>query len=84
MGRKDWMYRNYIHFRRRFPKDFDYCPITYILPADYGRFTCDQSEERDFKQLWIVKPCNMACGKGIKVVDKNSQVKNKNNTIISR
>jgi tubulin polyglutamylase TTLL4 len=26
----------------------------------------------------------MACGKGIKVIDKHSNVKNKNNTIVSR
>jgi len=41
-------------------------------------------EEKNSKQLWIVKPSNSACGRGIKIIGKKSNLKNKNNIIISR
>jgi len=41
-------------------------------------------EEKDPKQLFIVKPSNQACGRGIKVINRKTKLKNKNNTIISK
>jgi len=41
-------------------------------------------EEKDPKQLFIVKPSNQACGRGIKVINKKTKIKNKNNTVISK
>ena len=35
IGRKDWMWKNVVRLRRAFPKDFDFCPRTYILPEDF-------------------------------------------------
>lgn len=84
LGRKDYLYRNFAIFRRKSPRDFDYCPQTYLLPGDYSRFRLDQAEELNSKQLWILKPSNSSCGRGIKVVGNKNIVKNRNNAIISK
>lgn len=84
LGRKDMMYRNFNNMKRRLGAGFDYCPMTYILPQDYTRFKLDQKEEPNPKQLWIVKPTNEACGRGIKVIQGKQYVKNKENHLISR
>jgi len=55
-----------------------------LLPYEFDRFKSDQAEERNPNQLWILKPFNMACGKGIKVIGKKSIIKNKQNTLISQ
>jgi len=84
LGRKDMMWRNYLAIKRRCNNEgFDYCPMSYIFPADYNRFKIDQLEEKDPKQLWIVKPTNQACGRGIRIITKKHNLKNKQNLIVS-
>jgi len=58
--------------------------MTYILPQDYNRFKLDQKEEPNPKQIWIIKPTNEACGRGIKIVSGRAYVKNKEQSIVSR
>lgn len=85
LGRKDMMWKNYLQLKRRFPTDntFSQCPMSYIFPQDYNRFKIDQLEEKDPKQMQIVKPSNQACGRGIKIITKKHNLKNKQNLIVS-
>lgn len=51
--------------------EFDFFPMTYILPHDYGLFV---EEYKRTGGIWIMKPCAKAQGRGIFLIDKLSQV----------
>jgi tubulin polyglutamylase TTLL4 len=40
-------------------------------------------ETAEKNKLWIMKPTNQACGRGIKMVTKDSTVKNKKDILVS-
>lgn len=74
-GRKDNLWRNVSRLRRRFGRDYEICPPTYIFPEDYKRFEAER--EDDPKAYWIRKPVASSCGRGIKVVSASHPVKKK-------
>lgn len=82
IGRKDLMYKNFIRMRRQF-EDYNFCPRTYLFPDDYRKF-CSDREAEGFRHMYILKPAAMSCGKGIKVISKNQDVKKKNGHIVSQ
>ena len=53
--------------RKKFENDFDYMPISYILPEEGVRFRKHLTKEGGF---WIIKPPNLSSGEGIRVVSK--------------
>jgi|TARA_B110000285_G_C15086954_1_gene596767 hypothetical protein len=55
--------------------------MTYILPQAYKRWK-QEREMNKYKDLFIMKPTNMNCGKGIRVIGKKDKVKNKKNYIL--
>uniref|UniRef100_A0A7S4W7Q2 Tubulin--tyrosine ligase-like protein 5 n=1 Tax=Alexandrium monilatum TaxID=311494 RepID=A0A7S4W7Q2_9DINO len=63
LTRKDSMYMHLSHMAKNFGNEaFDFLPETYVLPEDMKAFM----EEYERKGgLWIVKPTNSACGRGI-------------------
>ena len=75
IGRKDNLWRNVSRLRRRFGRDYEICPNTYILPEDFKRFEAER--EDDAKAYWIRKPVASSCGRGIKVVSSSQPIKNK-------
>lgn len=56
----------------------DFLPVTYTLPADYSLFV--EEFRRNPNVMWIMKPCSLAQGKGIFIVNKLSQTKRWANT----
>ncbi len=56
------MARHLMDLRRIFPKEFDFFPITWLLPADFNEFTKEIYQE---KEVFIVKPQASSQGKGI-------------------
>lgn len=76
LGSKSNLWRNVQRQRRKQGKDFDICPTTYILPEDYKRWNNDR-EMNNFKDLYIMKPTASSCGRGIRVIGKQDQIKNK-------
>jgi len=83
IGRKDWMWKNVVRLRRCFPKDFDFCPRTYILPEDFRQLQTDR-EVDNFKHMYIMKPAALSCGKGIKVISQKQEVKKKPGYVVSQ
>lgn len=69
--------------QRLFGDQFKICPSTYILPGDYKRFKLDR-ELGHKNSLYILKPCNAACGRGIKVIGQKTKVNNKKGYIASK
>ena len=49
-------------------------PQTYILPEDYKKFKMDRENEAKKVSLYILKPANNACGRGIRVIHKSQKV----------
>lgn len=51
----------------------DYCPVTYLLPADYTLFV--EEFRRNPNSMWIMKPTSRSQGKGIFIINKLAQIK---------
>ena len=82
LGRKDYMWKNLNKQRRSNPEAYNFVPNTYLFPADYDRFEMAR-EGADKSKLWIMKPTNQACGRGIKMVTKDTEVRNKKDMLVS-
>ena len=75
--RKDLMIKNIKRKKRQLErekryeeaKNYDFCPTTYTLPADYAlfveEFKTTQSKAGGGSQMWIMKPTGKAQGRGI-------------------
>lgn len=66
LGRKDLMWRNIRQMQRRWPKLFDITPMSYVLPGSAGPWGA--AREQRPEALWIWKPVNSSCGRGIRVL----------------
>lgn len=82
LGRKDYMWKNLNKQRRAFPDAYNFVPMTYIFPFDFDRFEMIR-ENADKNQLWIMKPTNSACGRGIKMISKESKIKSRKDILVS-
>ena len=82
LGRKDYMWKCLNKLRRAHPDAYNFVPTTYLFPSDYERFEMAR-ENADKHRLWILKPTNQACGRGIKVVTRDSDVRNKKDMLAS-
>ena len=67
-GRKDNLCRNINRLKRIHGKEYGICPSTYVLPEDLQKFLND----RDTKEVWIMKPSASSCGRGIYLLGPNS------------
>lgn len=69
---KHYFFQNFLMMRGRFGYDeFSYMPDTFLLPDDRESLKMAMRDEKDF---WIVKPPNLSCGEGIKVINKYDNV----------
>lgn len=76
LGRKDAMWKNIHDLEKQFPDDYNFCPHTYVFPQDAEAFEESRNDpnydpETDIK-LWIFKPSASSCGKGIRIVSRDS------------
>ena len=61
---------------REFGDEYRLVPKTWILPEDYRRFQKER-EDTEAPKLWILKPANSSCGRGIKILTKGSSIPKK-------
>jgi len=54
------------------------------MPRDKEAFIFEQKRKENNNQLWIIKPCNRACGIGIKIVGSNFNIYDNVNAVISK
>lgn len=88
LTRKDLMVKNIRRYRRDLEREgnplaerdadgtynhLDFIPTTYVLPGDYNLFA--EQFKRTPNATWIVKPTSKACGVGIFLVNRLSQLK---------
>ena len=81
LGRKDNLWKNINAMRRKFKKDFEFCPKTYVLPEDYDVLGVQMEKSA---KLWIIKPAASSCGRGIKVIKNFSEVPKKNKYVVCK
>ena len=75
LGRKDLMYRNIANMIREFGnKEYGIVPKTWILPADLRLFQAEREASEGLHKYWIIKPANSSCGRGIKILNRNSNL----------
>lgn len=82
LGRKDNMYRHVLKMKQRFGEQYDFIPKTYLLSNEFKRFNLIR-QNSDNKALWIMKPVNSACGRGVKVIDKKTKLEFKKDYLVS-
>ena len=58
---------------RNFGDEYKIVPKTWILPDDYRKFLKER-EDTEKAKLWILKPANSSCGRGIRIITKNSTI----------
>ena len=46
LGRKDNMYRHYRYYNKLFPNDYNYTPLTFILPFDGDKFEVEYNKSK--------------------------------------
>ena len=57
---------------KNFGEEYRIVPKTYIIPEDFRRFQVDR-EDAEKHKLWIAKPANSSCGRGIKILTKKTK-----------
>lgn len=82
LGRKDNLYRHIFRMKQRFEEHFDFIPKTYLLSSEYQRFLMIKKTS-DRKALWIMKPVNSSCGRGVKVISQKSKIPFKKDFLVS-
>jgi hypothetical protein len=65
------------------PQEFGITPMSYILPEDYEEFEANRAHIEKKNQLYILKPVAASCGRGIKIVDSQQRVNNKEGILAS-
>lgn len=74
IGRKDAMWRNINRMYEMFPEEYDFCPRTYVFPNDADDYEAARAKTKDNDSLWIFKPSASSCGKGIKIMTKDTPI----------
>lgn len=74
LGRKDNMYRHFSKFKLKFPQDYNYVPVTFILPFDAKDFQIYAKSDK--KAIWIIKPVASSRGRGIRLLQDISEFSN--------
>ena len=82
LGRKDLLWKNMNRLRTKHPGDFAIAPMSYLLSDDYEAFQKEREREPDC--LWILKPVAASCGRGIKIIDKNTSIRKKEGILASK
>ena len=76
LGRKDNLFKNFADMKKKFGKnEFNFMPLTFMLPADKKKIKRYMDKHPD--QFWIVKPPNLFCGMGIRVINKFHEIPDK-------
>ena len=59
--------------KQKFPKEFDFIPVSFILPKDHGMLV-KEMEINQNKKTYICKPVASSQGKGIFVTNDINEV----------
>lgn len=79
LGRKDNLYRNFKVFETLFPEDFNFMPLTFILPEDSANKDYVSIIKKDnIKQhKFLIKPVASSRGRGIRMLTNQETIPRK-------
>ncbi|RLN93724.1 hypothetical protein BBJ28_00009847 [Nothophytophthora sp. Chile5] len=73
LGRKDRLCAHLLRMRKRHPAAYaDIIPETYLTANDYDKQQFLTRFHAEPQTVWILKPPNLSCGRGIKLVTASS------------
>jgi tubulin polyglutamylase TTLL4 len=75
LGRKDLLARHMMRMQRRWGAEYEIQPVSFVLPDEQSSFV--SAKEAMSKAVWIYKPANSSCGRGIRLLTKDSKVPKK-------
>jgi len=70
LGRKDLLWKNVYRMKRQFPQHFNIMPVGFVMPDDFQAWMA--AREQTPGALWIYKPANLSCGRGIKLISSSN------------
>lgn len=84
ISRKDNLARNLTRMQRVAPKAYNFCPRSWILPAELSSVKkhYDMCRRRNKTPTYIFKPPNMCQGKGILLVQNTSELPDDGSTVL--
>lgn len=65
IARKSRLAKNIERIRKKFPKEYDFCPRTWILPLEFSDFRQQFNQNGDSSKTFIVKPDAGCQGRGV-------------------
>jgi hypothetical protein len=72
MTRKDRLWTHVNRMQKRYGEEFGFMPQSFVLPKEFPVFRRVYEAERD--TIWIVKPSNSCCGRGIFLLEDLEQL----------
>lgn len=82
LGRKDLLW-NWLKAKIKKFSEYDFVPKSWVIPADYKEFM-QEKEKNDDEALWIIKPVDSSCGKGIYITTNDRFISKKGGFIVSK
>lgn len=73
LGRKDCLWRNIDRMQRKFGREYEIIPKTFIFPRDFEAFESARRANPDV--YWICKPVASSCGRGVRVLCGSERVR---------
>ena len=83
LGRKDMFWENVFRMKLKYPRQFDITPHSWILPKQYAEYEKMRKQTMSETKYFILKPTASSCGKGIRVIQGNQKLQNREETIVS-
>lgn len=75
LGRKDLLWRHVSRMHRKYGLEYELMPQTFVLPDEQNSWVA--SREAAPKAVWIFKPTCSSCGRGIRLLTKDSKLPKK-------
>ena len=73
---KDGLTQFFQKFKKKFPKDYDYLPESFIYPSQKKLIDSKfHSYIYDPKDVWLFKPARSLCAQGIQILEDYQQIK---------
>lgn len=74
LARKSKLARSFERMKKLYPKDYDFCPKTWILPFDLRDFSLQFNQEGKSQKTFIIKPDHMCQGRGVYLTKQLQQL----------
>lgn len=83
LTRKDLLFKNISYLSEKYKKEFEFIPISYILPNESRDLELAMQSNANSGCSWIIKPVSSSQGRGIFMVNKYSDIPLSKNHLIA-